>query len=1234
MPQAGPYPLPVHLTRILIVLLILPGCARPPAPPPAAITSAPFAGTSPATGTRFEQMNADQTGIDFTHRWTPPKRYEHELPFPCVGGGVCVGDYDGDGLPDLYLTRPFGGCRLYRNLGEWRFEDVTAAAGLEDETLWGQGSVFADLDNDGDLDLFVCGYNCPNRLYINRGNGTFKEVAKSAGLAFRGASIMMAFADYDLDGDLDGYLVTYRISPRNTLKGRYLNGPKGVVMDPALREQIDLLSGPDQRTFEIISGQFDRLYRNNGDGTFTDATRAALGGAAAANELGNAVLWWDYDNDRYPDLYVANDFAGPDRLLHNNGDGTFKDVTLDALPHTPWFSMGADAADINNDGRFDLMGTDMSGTSHYKQKMSMGDMSANGWFLEWAEPRQYMRNALYLNSGTPRFFEAAYLTGLADTDWTWSINFGDLDNDGWVDLFAANGMTGDWGNSDFARRTGLSRDAVTAKSAKMFAHVPPKREANMAFRNRGDLSFEPVAADWGLDFEGISFGAAFGDLDGDGDLDLVVNNFDEEPGVYRNRTAGSHRIAVQLVGSQSNRRGIGARIEVRSGDRIQTRYMTSARGFMGGVEPVVHFGLGSDPVIDQLTVFWPGGQIQEFSDLEPDQRYTIAEPRHPPPTSPPPGPPGRMFRRSTNPQNAVHRERPFDDYLTQPLLPYQLSQLGPGLACADVDGNGLDDIYVGGAAGFAGVLYQQHDPGMMYANPSPNSVFALHREREDLGAVFFDVDGDGDMDLYVVSGGVEAGAEQPDPAQDNLLRDRLYLNDGSGGFEEAPNEMLPDSRDSGGPVAAADPDRDGDLDLFVGGRVIPGHYPATPNSRLLRNEAGRLIDVTDEVAPDLRETGLVTGALWSDVDDDGDPDLLVTHEWGPVKLFRNDDGRLEDRTREAGLADRMGWYNSIGGRDVDNDGDIDYVVGNVGLNTKYHASIEHPALLYYGDFEGEGRKRLIEAEYEDEKLFPIRGKSCSEHAMPFVTRQFPSFHEFAVASLSEIYTPRCLEDSQRFSANSFESGLLINDGSGHFTFSPLPRLAQISPVFGTALTDVDGDGWTDLYLVQNFFAPQRETGRMDGGISLLLTGDGSGSFHPVWPDRSGLVVSGDAKALTSTDLNGDGWVDFVVAVNDGRVQGFENRRSPDGATMTIALSGRPGNPTAVGARVTVERENGPPQTDELRAGGGYLSQSSAKLFFGLGSDEGATRIKVRWPDGTETAHQPPPGSKNIILQHP
>lgn len=520
-----------------------------------------------------------------------------------------------------------------------------------------------------------------------------------------------------------------------------------------LREQFDLLAGPDQRFFEVVSGQYDHLYENNGDGTFSDVSKRAFGESAGGNDPGNAAMWWDYNDDRLPDLYIANDFAGPDRRLQNNGDGTFNQVTRTCLSHTPWMSMGVDAADINNDGLIDFMGTDMSGTSHYKQKVSMGDMTQNGWFLEWAIPRQYMRNAVYLNSGTPRFLEAAYLAGLADTDWTWSINFANFDNDGWVDLFASNGMTGDWSNSDFAHRTGISRDKVTSSSTAKFGEAPPKRESNLAFRNQGDLSFTPIAKTWRLDHEGISFGSSYVDLDRDGDLDLVVNNFGETVSVYRNQTQGPHRISVRLRGTRSHPDGIGAKIMIRDGGNIQVRHLFLTHGFMSAGEPVTHFGLGDRRVIKELIIHWPSGHLQKFFNLDADHEYTITEPDEEVAAGHEPSPPPPLFTRLQSFPRVRHREKPFNDYAIQPLLPCRLSQLGPGMAWGDVNADDLDDLYIGGAAGSSGSLLINRGGGRF--EKKRTSPFKEHRHREDMAPLFFDIDSDGDLDLYVVSGGVE-----------------------------------------------------------------------------------------------------------------------------------------------------------------------------------------------------------------------------------------------------------------------------------------------------------------------------------------------------------------------------------------------------------------------------------------------------------------------------------------------
>ncbi len=1173
--------------------------------------------TMSAAGTMFHRLTADQTGVDFVHRWAfPDDAYDVETQPTNFSGAACIADYDGDGRPDIFLTRPVGGNRLYRNLGNWRFEDVTKHAGLA-PIEWSMCASFGDVDNDGDPDLYVCVYDRPNRLYINQGDGTFVERAAEAGLDFVGSSVMMLFADYDVDGDLDGYLLTNQ----NNKPFPAIDVETIGFVPEQHAELVQMGVAADGTPAMARVGQYDRLYRNNGDGTFTEVSKDA--GIAGADS-GLSATWWDYNDDGLPDLYVANDYFEPDHLYRNNGDGTFEDVILQAVPHTPWFSMGSDAGDINNDGMLDFLASDMSSTSHYRKKVTMGDMSA-GWFLDTAEPRQYMRNALYVNTGTGRFMEGAYLAGLADSDWTWSTRFADFDNDGRLDLFISNGMSRDWTNADLDLEVEAMGGKLSPEGRQFWLSQQKLTEENLAFRNLGDFRFENVGAEWGLDQNLASFGATTGDLDGDGDLDLVVNNFEEQVHIYRNDSPDGHRVVIRLHGEASNRHGVGATLRVENGDDIQVRYITLAGGFSAANEPAAHFGLGDRKTIERLSVRWPSGHRQVFENLPADRLYTIREPqgRAPKRTKTLPAP--TLFAAGNTLDRAVHREREYNDYDRQFLLPYKLSQLGPGMSWGDVDGDGDEDLYLGAAAGQVRQLQINQGDGQF----RPTPLWASEDEHsEDMASLFFDADADGDLDLFVVSGGVECDEG------DTLLRDRLYLNDGKGRFSKSTESLPEDLRDSGGVAAAADFDRDGDLDLFVGGRSIPGRYPLTPQSRLLRNDGGVFTDVTDQVAVGLRETGLVTSAVWSDADDDGWIDLLVTHEWGPVKLFANRQGQLVDRTDSAGLAARLGWWNSIAAGDLDADGDIDYVVTNLGLNTKYQATQDKPLQLYAGDFEGDGKLHLIEAKFEEGSLVPLRGRSCSSNAMPFVARKFPTYHKFAIAPLQEIYTEECLAEAHTFTANTLESGVLLNDGAGNFEFQPLPRLAQISPGYGVVLTEVDGDGDLDLYMVQNFFGPQRETGRMDGGVSLLMLGNGDGTFEPVWPKRSGLLVPGDATALTCADLNGDGWTDFVVAINDGPVHAFVNRGDDKARMITVRLQGRHGNTLGAGARVRLQTSHGRNVVAEVYAGGGYLSQSTADLTFALAANESVKHVEVRWPDGRITNADRPVDERVITLRQP
>lgn len=1208
------------------------------AAPPANIVSTPLA-PRPADGpkgTLFESLPPETTGIDFINRGGPQRTdAQGRIIFFATSsgkdtaGGVAIGDYDGDGLEDIFLTRAEGGDRLFKNLGGFRFRDVTAEAHVGGGGRWSTGCSFVDIDNDGDLDLAVCGYACPNAIYLNNGDGTFTESAAALGLDFNGASIMLAFADYDRDGDLDAFLLTNfleRPDDAEPVKMKANAATGEVIAPPERAESVGGALLPDGTLKTFRSGQADRLYRNDG-GKFIEVSDAA---GIRGYETGLSVTWWDYNRDGWPDLYVANDFYGQDRLFRNNRDGTFTDVIRDAIGHTPWYSMGTDAADINNDGLPDLMATDMAGTNHYKDKIGMGDMSESAWFLTHAEPRQFMRNALYLNSGTPRFMEIAYMAGVASTDWTWSVNFGDLDNDGLTDLFVTNGMTRDLFNSDLKREeAAIMAAGDRERAARFWAEKPPKKDANIAFKNTNGLQFSKVGEPWGLDHLGVSFGSAEADLDNDGDLDVVVNNYGEPASIFRNRSAASHHaIEVRLAGRASNRAGIGATVEVETDAAIQMRFVTLARGYMSSPGARVHVGLGAHERVKTLAVTWPGGREQRFTDLPADRLYTLTEPESDDPVPEASEPSSPLFARAPILQDAWPKERPFDDFARQPLLPNKLSQLGPGMAWADIDGDGRDDLFLGGPAGASARLYRQTAEGFV---PADSSAFADADASEDMAPLFFDADGDGDADLYVASGGVEG-----EPG-DAVFRDRLYLNDGRGAFSPAPPDALPDVRESSGVVAAADFDRDGDLDLFIGGRSIPGRYPETPRSHLLVNDgAGKLTDGAAQASPALRESGMVTSALWSDADGDGWLDLLVTHEWGPVKLFRNRAGKsLEDATAAAGLDAWTGWWNGIAGRDLDGDGDIDYVVTNIGLNTKYHATPEAPELLYYADFDGTGRREVVEAAVKDGTTYPRRGFSCSSTAMPFLKDKLKTFHNFASATLDQIYAPDILKSGVRLAANTLESGVLLNDGRGRFTFRPLPALAQISPGFGVALADFDGDGKSDCVIAQNFFNPQPETGRMDNGLSVFLKGRGDGAFDPVMAAGSGLVISGDARSLAIPDLDGDGRPDLVFGVNDGPVRVFLNRATGD-RTFALRLAGPVGNPAAIGARVTVEAPGLPPQTAEISAGGGCLSQQPAILFFGLGKGADAKlQIVIRWPDGHRTTHQPAaPAAGVLTLRDP
>jgi hypothetical protein len=1171
---------------------------------PGGIRSEPLRSpTAAAPGApRFRLVPPTESGLVFTNQLDKANTYTYLTN----GAGLAVGDYDGDGLVDAYLVSQDGPNRLFRQVAPLRFEDTTTAAGnVDGGAAWGTGACFVDIDGDGDLDLYVCNLEAKNLLYVNQGDGTFREDAKAFGLDLVAASMMAAFADFDCDGQLDLYLLTnralhagwantpevlrgFRPGAANVRSVAAMVPTQAQLLAVQVLERDGKLRSSDDLPVEMrehflvfrgklyMAGQPDRLLRQE-RGVFVDVSeRAGIRGFG----MGLSATWCDYDRDGWPDLYVANDLESPDTLYHNQGDGTFRDVTAEVLPHTAYYGMGCDAGDLDGDGWPDFLVADMSMTTHQKAKVLMGDMDNQRAVLMHAEPPQYMRNALLLNTGRGRFQEAGFLAGLASTDWTWSVLFGDLDNDGRLDVFATNGIARFEMDPDFQLRVrALVEQGRHAAATELIQNVRALPERNLALRQIGDLQFAKTGAEWGLDLEAISHGAALVDFDGDGDLDVLVNNWNSPATLYENQSHGNHALVVALHGQASERHGLGARVTVRldSGQEL-VRELTAARGYLSGQVCELHFGLGAALRGRELRVQWPSGHVQEFRDLAADQRYTVTEP-------PGPGTKSRAPEVLDGPCTATaappfhHREDDFDEYRDQPLLPAQVSRLGPGLALGDVDGDGRADLYIGGAAGQAGALFLATADGFV-ERPGPWQQDAAS---EDLGAVLFDADGDGDLDLFVASGGAQVPEGHPD------LQNRLYRNDGKGQFVRD-RDALPDQREASGHVAVFDADGDGRPDLVVAGRLVPGRFPDAPPTRLYGNAGGRFVDRTAELAPALLQAGMVTAVLPSDVDGDGQVDLLVAAHWQPLRFLRGEAGRFVDRTEAVGLAADTGLWQSLCAFDVDQDGVLDYVAGNLGRNTKYKADAQHPYRLFYGDFDDNGTRDLVEAKYEGDRLLPVRGRSCSSQAMPFLRNKFPTYAQFASSVLSDIYTEPKLSQGGQLAVTTLDSVWLRRGADGRFVVQPLPRRAQLAPLFGMAAC---GD-W--LLAAENSFAPEPETGRHDGGTGLLLAANPQGPVV-VPPLRHGFVDGLDGKALV---LRGVGaGVEALVAHNDGPLRAFRIAGARPVA-LPPELAKTPGP-----WRVRFHGERGERMAAEVAVGSGYLGTGSV-----LVAPTWATRAEV------------------------
>lgn len=1037
------------------------------------------------TGPLFSLLTPEESGVSFRNLITEKEGENYLLNDNMYQGcGVAIGDINGDGLQDIFYCGNQVGDKLYLNQGNLKFKDITEASGIGNDGTWSMGATFADVNADGLMDIYVSKHyfqepeKRANKLYINTGNATFEERAEEFGLADQGYSIQSNFFDMDDDGDLDVFVV---------------NQP------PTWR----VLKGKKEFIGQVIYS--DHIYENV-NGTFVQRTSEAGVGSYMYSLNANTS---DLDKDGDVDIYVPVDYEGGDALYRNNGKGTFTNTILSSMRHLSTYSMGSDVADVNNDGHLDLFTADMVAEDNYRNKTNMSGMNPEKfWRLaQNGQHHQYMFNAFQLNNGDGTFSEIGQITGTAMTDWSWSPLFADLDNDGLKDLTVTNGLFRDVRNKDYhaernkfvEQKDGKNMLRSDAKMMPLIEMAPSIRIPNYAYKNLGNLKFEKVTDDWGLGYEGWSQGSAYADLDNDGDIDMVVNNMNDVSLVYRNNAreqSGNNYLRV-LASDSKNQTARNARVEIfYENGGYQLGENSPVRGYMSQSEETIHFGLGSTQQVDSLKVTWPNETITVMTDVAANQVLVIelstGEKARTAQSEKP-----IFVKENTPPFQHIHIENAYDDYEKEILLPHKMSYLGPHVNKADINEDGFDDLYIGGPVGSQGKLYLSNATGYS----EKKGPWAKHAYQEELASCFFDLDNDGDLDLYVATGGNEGTTGQ------EFQQDHLYRND-DGSFSEV---ALPELRTSNGCVKACDFDNDGDQDLFVGGRQEPGKYPYPTSSHLLINDNGNLVNATADLAPEFINLGMVTDALWNDFDGDKDEDLILVGEWMRITIFTNTGGKLTKATQELGLGNTSGWWNTIELADIDGDGDQDLIAGNLGKNIKYQASTEEPFKVYSYDFDNNGSNDIVLSYYQQGKCFPVRGRQCSSQQMPFIKKKFPTYHAFASATVEQVYSEN-IDKALMLQANNFSSLYLENDG-GKFKASPLPVEAQFSTVQGIVTHDVNGDGHLDVVVAGNFYQREVETTRSDASIGYVFLGDGEGNFQTLRATDAGLSLNQDVRDL-------------------------------------------------------------------------------------------------------------------------